>query len=73
MFAGTVDAGEGFFTEQADKVMLLGDPLHDLHGQLVLVVGEVGIRKEGRHFVLGRRHFIVLRFGADPELPEFIV
>ena len=59
--------------EQADQTVPVGDLLHDLHCDLVLVAGRVGVAVNRRHFVLGGRHFIVLGLGEHPELPELVV
>ena len=42
VLTAAVDAGEGLLVEQAHHAMLGCHPLHDLHGQLVLVGGAVG-------------------------------
>ena len=73
VFAGTVDAGKGFFMDEARKVVLLRDGLHDLHRQLVLVGADVGIRVDGRHLMLRRRDFVVLGLRVDAEFPQFHV
>ena len=41
VLAGAVDAREGLFVQQADQTVLFGDLLHDLHGQLVVIVGDI--------------------------------
>ena len=59
--------------EQAHKTMAVRDLLHDLHRDLVLITGCVGITVNRRHFMLGRRHLVVLGLGEDAQLPELIV
>ena len=70
VLAAAVDAGEGLLVEQAHHAMLGGHPLHDLHGQLVLVGGAVGGGIDGGKLVLGGSHLIVLRLGEDAQLPQ---
>ena len=73
MFAGAVDARERFFVQQTHKAVPLRHLLHDLHGQLVLVTGGVGVRIEGGHLVLGRGHFVVFRLGQNAQRPQRLV
>ena len=53
--------------------MPVGDLLHDLHRDLVLVAGGVGIAVDRRHFVLGGCCFVVLGLGEDAEFPQLVV
>ena len=55
--------------QQADQPVPVGDLLHDLHGQLVLVVGGVAVAVDGGHLVLGRRDLVVLGLAQHAELP----
>ena len=73
VFAGSVDAGKGLFMQQAHQTVAAGNFLHDLHGELVVVRGNVGGGVDGSQFVLGRCHLVVFRLGKDPQLPELIV
>ena len=73
MLAGAVDAGKGLFMEQADHVVPSGDLFHDLHCQLVVVAGGVGIGVDGRGLVLSGGHLVVLGFGEDAQLPKLLV
>ena len=47
VLARAVDAGEGLLVEQADKAVLFGGFLHDLHCQLVVVVSDIRGCKDG--------------------------
>ena len=69
VLAGTVDAGEGLLMEQAHHAVLGGHIFHDLHGQLVVVAGGVGVGVDGGQLVLGRGHLVVLGLGQDAQLP----
>ena len=73
VLAGAVDASVGLFVEQADQAVAIGDILHGLHGQLVLVYGHIGGGEDGRHLVLGGSHLVMLSGGSDAELPQFYV
>ena len=69
MLAAAVDPGKGLFVEQAHHAMPGRYPLHDLHGQLVLVRGQIGGGVNGGKLMLGGRYLVVLRLGQDPQLP----
>ena len=73
MLAGAVDAGEGLFVEQADQPMAGSYLLQQLHGQLVLVTGGVGVGVDGRDLVLGGGDLVVLRLGQHTQLPQLLV
>ena len=73
VLAGAVDAGERLFVEQAHHVVLVGDLLHDLHGELVVVAGGVGIGVHRGHLVLGGGHLVVLGLAVDAQGPEVFV
>ena len=69
VLAAAVDPGKGLFVEQAHHAMPGRYPLHDLHGQLVLVRGQIGGGVNGGKLMLGGRYLVVLRLGQDPQLP----
>ncbi len=73
VLAGAVDAGEGLFVQQAHQTVPGGHLLHDLHGQLVVVGGDVGSGIDGRQLVLGGSDLVVLRLGQDAQLPQLLV
>ena len=73
VLAAAVDAGKGLFMQQADQTVLPGDLLHDLHGQLVVVRGDVRRGKNRRKLVLAGSDLVVLGLGIDAELPELLV
>ncbi|CDC68125.1 unknown [Oscillibacter sp. CAG:155] len=73
VLAGAVDAGKGLFVQQAHQTVAVGHLLHDLHGQLVLVAGGVGVGVDGGHLVLRGRHFVVLGLAEDAQGPEGLV
>ena len=61
MLAGAVHTGKGLFMQQADHAVPLGDLLHRLHDELVLVAGGVRVGEYGGHFMLRRGDFVMLR------------
>ena len=73
VLAGAVDAREGLFVQQADHTVLAGDLLHELHGELVVVSGDVGGGEDGRELMLRGRDLVVLRLGEHTELPQLLV
>ena len=73
VLAGAVDAGIGLFVEEADQAVTGGHPLHGLHGQLVLVHGQVAHGEDGGHLMLGGGHLVVLGGGGDAQLPQLLI
>ena len=73
VLAAAVHAGKGLFVKEAYQPVAGGDLLHDLHGQLVVVGGDIGGGVDRRQFVLGGCHLIVLGFGQDAQFPELLV
>ncbi len=59
VLAGTVHAVKRLFVEKDHKTVLAGDEVHQVHHDLVLVVGEVGLTVDGREFELVRSHLVV--------------
>ena len=59
--------------EQAHHAVLGRHGLHDLHGQLVVVGGQVRGGIDGGQLMLSRCHFVVLRLGQNAQFPEFLV
>ena len=73
VLAGAVDPLEGLLMLEADKAVLAGDLLHDLHGEQVVVDGHVGGVVDGGQLVLGGGHLVVLGLGGDAQLPQLLV
>ena len=73
VLTGAVDPGEGLFVEQAHHVVPPGHLLHDLHGQLVVVAGGVGVAVDGGQLVLGGGDLVVLGLGQDAQLPQLLI
>ena len=73
VLARSVHALERLFMQQADQPVAVGDLLHDLHRELVVVGGDVRGRKDRRHLVLAGCNLVVLRLGVYAQLPELLV
>ena len=73
VLAGAVDAGEGLFVQKAHQIMLFRDLFHDLHGELVVVAGGVGVGIDGSHLVLSGGRLIVLGLAVNTQGPEVFV
>ena len=73
MLAAAVDPIEGLFVEQADQTVLGGHVFHGLHGQLVVVSGNVGGGEDGGQLMLGGGHLVVFGFGQNAQLPQLFV
>ncbi len=73
VLTGAVDTGKGLFMQQADHAVPLGDLLHRLHDELVLVAGGVRVAVDGGHLVLTGGDLVVLGLGEHAELPQLLV
>ena len=73
MLTRAIGAAEGLFMQQACETVAFGHLFHDLHGQLVVVGGQVRILEDGGQLMLGRRYFVVLGFRVNPQLPQLLV
>ena len=73
VFAGSVDPLKRFFMQEAGIAEAVGDFLHDLHGQLVVVDGDVGGLEDRRQFMLGGGDLVVLGLGRHAQFPELAV
>ena len=73
MLAGAVDPLEGLLVQQADQTVLGSDLLHHLHGQQVVVDGNVGGVKDGGQLVLAGSDLVVLGLGGNAQLPQLFV
>ncbi len=72
VLAGTVDAGERLFVQQADEAVAVCDLAEHFHNLHVVVAGEVHFLEHRGEFELGRGDFVVAGLGRDAELPEFL-
>ena len=73
MFAAAVDSRKGFFVQQAGQSVAVRHLLHDIHGHLVLVGGDIDGGVDGRELVLRGSHLIMLGLGEHAELPKLLV
>ena len=73
VLAGAVDAGEGLLVQQTHQIVPGSHLLHDLHGELVVVGGQVGGGIDGRQLMLGGGDLVVLGLRQDAQLPELLV
>ena len=73
MLAGAVDTGKGLFIQKAYQIVLFCDLFHDLHGELVVVAGCVGVCIDGGHLVLSGGRLIVLGLAVNTQGPEVFV
>ena len=70
MLAGTVDARERLFMEQADQPVAVRRLPQDFHDQHVVVNGQVQILEDRRQFELRGSHFVMTRFSGNAEAPQ---
>ena len=73
MLAAAVDAGKGLLMQQAHQTVLCRDLLHDLHGQLVVVGGDICCAIDRSKLMLSRRYLVMLCFSVDTKSPELLV
>ena len=53
--------------------MSLGNLLHNLHNQLVMIRRDISCCKDRSHLMLGRSNLVMLRLRENTELPKFNV
>ena len=58
--------------EQASEAVFIGDAAEGLHGEHLVIVGEVGAFEDGGDFILGGGHFVMARFDGNAELVELM-
>ena len=73
VLAAAVHALKRLLVLQADQTVLGCDLLHQLHGQQVVVDGNVGGVEDGGQLMLAGSHFVVLGLGGDAQLPQLFV
>ena len=70
VLARAVDAGERLLVQQAAQAVPVGDALHRLHDEHVVVGGEVGVLEDRRDLVLARGDLVVPRLDRHAELEQ---
>ena len=73
VLAGAVDTLKGLLVLQADQTILGSDLLHHLHGQQVVVDGNIGGVKDGGQLMLAGSNLVVLGLGGNAQLPQLFV
>ena len=73
MLAAAVHSGERLFMEQAYQSMLCRYFLHDFHGKLVVIGGNIGGGINRSQFMLGGSHLVMLCFCKNAQLPQFLI
>ena len=73
MLAGAVDAFKRLLMQKAGIAVFVGNLLHHLHGQLVVVNGDVRGFENRSQLVLGGSDFVVFCFGGNTQLPELLI
>jgi len=73
VFTASVDSLKWFLVKEADHVVLVGNLLHDLHGQLVVVNSNICGIKYRSQFVLCRSNLVMFCFCWNAKLPKFFV
>ena len=67
VLAGPVYPFERLLVQEHHETVLPGEMPHQVHDDLVLVVGEVGLAVDGREFELIGRHFIMTGLQRNPQ------
>ena len=73
VLAAAVDAFEGLLMLQTDQTVLRSDLLHQLHGQQVVVDGDIGGVEDGGQLMLAGSDLVVLGLGRNTQLPQLFV
>ena len=58
---------------QTDQTVLRSDLLHQLHGQQVVVDGDIGGVEDGGQLMLAGSDLVVLGLGRNTQLPQLFV
>ena len=70
VLARPIDSRKRLFMQQARQPLLLGDDAHQLHCELVVVTGDIGLIVHRRKLVLRGRGLIVLCLGGHAKRPK---
>ena len=73
MLTAARNACKGLFMEQTNHAVLFGKLLHKLHGELVVVGGNIRRGEDGSQLVLCGSGFVVFGFCENAKLPELFV
>ncbi len=73
MLAAAVDPAEGLFVQQTHHAMAVGHLFHDLHGELIMVSGDIHRAENRRQLMLRGSDFVMLGLDQHAQLPEFFV
>jgi len=73
VFAAAVDPAEGLLVQKAHHAVAVGHFFHDLHGELVMVGGDIHRAENRRQLVLGGSDLVMLSLDQHTQLPEFLV
>ena len=65
-----VNAGERLLMKKDFQVVFFSNPAHDVHHELVVIVGNIDFLKKRRHFKLARRYFIVTGATGIPSFQD---
>ena len=73
VLATAVDAGKRFFVQQASKAMLASHLAQHVHGDHLVVGGDVGAFEGRRDLELAGRNFVVSGLDRNPEFKESVL
>ena len=73
VLAAAVDPAEGLFVQQTHHAVAVSHLLHDLHGELVMVSGDIHRAENGGQLMLRGSDFVMLGLDQHAQLPEFFV
>ncbi len=69
MLAGTTYPSIRLFVKKTAQIMLISNPFHCLHHQLIVINRNICSFINRGQFMLRRRNLIVLCLGCDPQFP----
>ena len=73
MLAASVYTGKGLFMKQAYKAVSCCHLLHDLHGKLIVVGGNICSGINGCQLMLCRSNLVVFGLCKDSQFPELLI
>src|SRR5688500_14431519 len=71
MFPGTIESGKLLLVEDHTQIVFVSYAAHNVHHQLIVVIGYVNLFEEWSYFELAWRHFIVTRANRNTQFPGF--
>ena len=73
MLSGTIDSFERLLVQEAGHIVTVCNLLHHLHGQLVVIYGDICGFEDGGKLMLCRSNLIMFGLSRNTKLPELFI